>query len=198
VDGKELAEYVARKSPMALELIGKAWRVRKTFDCPAGAPLGCQDFKELVDHSDPEIAEYFYSRDDTQHTYACFRDRESFFVLFYTRYGESGSLGFDEFEKQQSARRELRHIKWFTNPMVGAISVSQFEVKQGAKQESLGSMDDSSLSYQSKFPNKENTITQYSLSIRWSTGRFTESFSGKDRNGQQWDSEETGVCTKLQ
>jgi len=39
-EGEKMAEYVARKSPKGLDLIGRAWRVRKPFEalifCKAG------------------------------------------------------------------------------------------------------------------------------------------------------------------
>jgi hypothetical protein len=55
-DANAVAEYVARKASVHLELIDHAWRVRKPFECPgAGQPgwHGCQGFKELLDHDDP-------------------------------------------------------------------------------------------------------------------------------------------------
>jgi hypothetical protein len=101
-EAEKFAEYVARKSPLRLELIGRAWRVRKPFQCPQDGKLGCRDFKELLDHGDPEITEYFYSRDPTTHTYACFRDKQSFFILQYTHLGESGGFQLEEFQNQQT------------------------------------------------------------------------------------------------
>ena len=82
----ELAEYVARKSPRHLELIGDAWRVRKPFDCPEANQIGCRDFKELLDHDDADIVSAFYSRDGKNiPNYACFSDSSRrFFTMFYS------------------------------------------------------------------------------------------------------------------
>ena len=195
-EGVELAEYVARKSPLGLELIGSAWRIRKHFQCPEGGQLGCRDFKDLLDHGDPDIAEYFYSQDPNTHTYACFRSGESFFVVQYEKLIDFGTFSFDEFENQQSARREYGEMHWFPNG-IGSITEPKLEVKQGAKPQPLGSIDPSSLSYQTKFQNKLNTTTRYTLSVRWSTGHFTESYSFKDKKSEVQDMEQTGVCVKL-
>jgi hypothetical protein len=195
-EGQGLAEYVARKSPLGLELIGRAWRVRKPFACPEKGQLGCRDFKDLLDHGDADIAEYFYSGDENSHTYACFRnEEESFFILQYSHLTDFGTFTFEEFQNQQSARSEFGSLRWRND--TGFITEPELVVRRGARPQSLGSMDQSSLSYQSKYPNREDTTTQYSLSVRWSTGRFTENFSGKDKKGETWNFDKTGVCAKL-
>lgn len=194
--GQELAEYVARKSPLGLELIGRAWRVRKPFQCPENSQVGCRDFKDLLDHGDPDIAEYFYSRDENSHTYACFRnEEESFFILQHSHFIDFGMFTFEEFEKQQSARNEIADIRWRGD--TGFIAESKLVVKRGAQPQSLGAIDLSSLSYDTKYPNRQDTTTHYSLSVRWSTGRFTENFSGKDKKGELVTFDKTGVCVKL-
>jgi hypothetical protein len=204
-EGEKFAEYVARKSPLGLELIGHAWRVRKSFQCPQDGRLGCRDFKELLDHGDPAIAEYFYSRDETAHTYACFRDKQSFFILQYTHLGESGGFQLEEFQNQQTdnSRSGAGEIKWF--PTFGQISESRFgkpsslgfEIKENADPAPLGTIDDSSLHYETEYQNRENTTTHYSLSVRWSTGRFIENYSWRDKKGETVNFDQTGVCTKL-
>jgi len=194
--GRELAEYVARKSPLGLELIGRAWRVRKPFQCLENGELGCRDFKDLLDHGDPDIAEYFYSRDENSHTYACFRNQEeSFFVLQYSHLTDFGTFTFEEFENQQSARNQFAAIRWRSD--TGFITESELVVKSGVKPQSLGAIDLSSLSYDTKYSNRQDTTTHYSLSVRWSTGRFTETFSAKDKKGELVTFDKTGVCTKL-
>jgi len=82
-----LAAYIAEKSPFQLEMIGDAWRVREHFECPEGSQPGCQDFVDLLDHGDPEIADYFYSHEAFKTKYVCFDNVERhFFILNYTRF----------------------------------------------------------------------------------------------------------------
>jgi len=195
-EAQELAEYVARKSPLWLELIGGAWRVRKRFACPEAGGLACKDFKELLDHDDPDITEYFYSRDENAHTYACFSDEENrFFMVQYSHLMSFGTFAYEEFENQQSGRQEVEEIHWIGD--LGRITESRLEVKQGTKPQILGGTDSSSLSYQTKYTNRAGTRTQYSLSIRWATGRYTESFSAKGEKGKPLNFDRTGACVKL-
>lgn len=193
-EAEQVAEYVARKSSFHLELIGRAWQLRRHFDCPEGGGVGCRDFEELLDHGDPEITDYFYSEYETTHTYSCFNDAKSrFFIVQYTHVGESGMFDFLEFENHQSARHELASISWPGN----SGWISSLEVKSGAKPQPRGAIDAVSLSYEANYTSREKTTTQYSLSIRWATGRYTESFSGKDKLGELWNYDTTGVCAKL-
>jgi hypothetical protein len=196
-EGQALAEYVARQSPHGLELIGRAWRIRQLFRCPESGALGCRDFKDLLDHGDPDIAEYFYAHDDTTHTYACYRsEEESFLILQYSHmFGDFGTFSFEEFENQQSSRNEIGEIKWHGEN--GFITESEFTIKPGVKPQRLGSIDLSSLAYNTHYPNRQNTTTQYNLSVRWSTGRFTETYSAKDKKGEPITFDKTGVCAKL-
>jgi hypothetical protein len=197
-EGQALAEYVARKSPLGLELVGRAWRIRKPFQCPENGGLGCQNFKDLLDHGDADIAEYFYTHDESTHTYACFRNlEESFFILKYDHmaYGDFGTFTFEEFLNQQSSRNEIGEIKWHSES--GFITESKFLLKPGAKPQSLGSIDMSSLAYETHYSNRQDTTTHYILSVRWSTGRFTETYSAKDKKGELTTFDKTGVCAKL-
>lgn len=196
-EGQALAEYVARQSPHGLELIGRAWRIRKPFQCLESGAVGCRDFKDLLDHGDADIAEYFYAHDESTHTYACFRNEEaSFFILQYSHiYGDFGTFTFEEFENQQSSRNEFGDVRWRSDN--GFISESKLVLKPGAKPQSLGSIDLSSLAYDTHYPNRQDTTTHYALSVRWSTGRFTESYSGKDKKGELITFDKTGVCAKL-
>jgi hypothetical protein len=186
-DGQRLAEYVARKSSMGLKLIGRAWRIRKPFQCPQDGKLGCRDFKDLLDHGDPDIADYFYSHDEDTHHYACFRDQGSFFILNYSHIGEFGTFFFEDFKDQQAGGGDPEFIRW-------SGDFGRIEDSQPAQ---LGTIDDSTLYYETKFQNKEKTTTEYSLSVRWSTGRFTENYSWKDKKGEAMDFDQKGVCVKL-
>jgi len=66
-----------------------------------------------------------------------------------------------------------------------------------ARARALGSIDDSALSFATDFKNTWNDVTHYTLNIRWSTGRYTESFTGKDDKGAKFDEEYEGICAKL-
>lgn len=196
-EGPALAEYVARKSPFGLELIGRAWRIRKAFQCPENSGLGCVDFKDLLDHGDPDIADYFYKHDPDTHTYACFRsDQQAFFVVQYGRFfGNSGFFQFQEFDNQQSGRTEYGEVQWRGE---GAfITEAKLFLKPGVQPKAIGSMDLASLSYDTHYPNRQDTTTHYTLSVRWSTGRFTESYSAKNKKGESVNFDKTGVCSKL-
>lgn len=198
-EGQTLAEYVARKSPLGLELIGRAWRIRRPFQCPENG-LGCRDFKDLRDHGDADIAEYFYAHDETTHTYACFRNiEEGFFILQYSRWflGSvgTGTFTFEEFENQQSSKNQFGEIKWRSEN--GFISEASVLIKPGTKPQPLGAIDQSALTYETSYPNRQDTTTHYTLSVRWSTGRFTETYSAKDKKGELVTFDKTGVCAKL-
>ena len=192
-EAKAVAEYVVRKSPLPLELIAGVWRVRKPFECPEAGQPGCQDFKELLDHDDADIAGFFYERDENAHVYACFSNAERwFFVIHYTHYGTFGVFTRAGFREGQSGASEFHTIDWSLGDS-GAI----IEEKQGQKPQTLGWVDSSSLAYQTKFTNRMNTATQYELNIRWSTGRYSENWSGKDDKGVRFSTDSSGTCVRL-
>lgn len=189
---KAVAEYVGRKS--GLEFIGDAWRVRKPFTCPDGGHLGCKSFKELLDHDDLDIVEYFYSHDSESHTYACFSgESEDFFVLLYSHLPltKAGDFRQESFHEGQSIGANIASIDWFGADL-GQISTDKLELKPGQKPQVFGSINPSSL----VFERKSGTIN-YSLNVRWSTGRYSERFSEKGDKGKVTDGESSGVCSKL-
>lgn len=194
-----LAEYVARKSPLHLELIGNVWRVRKSFECPEAVQIGCRDFKELLDHDDADIVDSFYSRSPNTSYYACFSDSSRrFFIISYGMLGAAyqgtykRTLLFQNiFIDGQSNGANFARMEWFQDDYARIVT----SAKQGKLV--VGNVTPSELAYQNKFTNKNGTETQYSLSIRWSTGRFIESFTGKDDKGKPWNGEVTGICVKL-
>ena len=200
----ELAEYVARKSPRHLELIGDAWRVRKPFDCPEANQIGCRDFKELLDHDDADIVSAFYSRDGKNiPNYACFSDSSRrFFTMFYStprHYRKTGFFFQQIFIEAQSNGTNFHDVEWSrAHDDYGTIFTSS--AKPGAKQpvrSPVGHITQADLEYQTKYTNKSGTETGYSLSIRWSTGRYAESISFKDEKGKPSNDDETGICVKL-
>jgi len=194
-DAQALARYVAQKSPLNIELIGDAWRVRKRFECAEAAQIGCRDFKELLDHNDADIVEAFYSRGESTSYHACFSDlSRRFFIIDYpifNKYAKYGIFFQYIFIDGQSNAANVAGMEWPRDDYATIVTSS----KQG--RQSVGFVTPSELTYQNKFTNKSGGETKYSLSIRWSTGRFAESFSGKDEKNKPWNGEETGICVKL-
>lgn len=203
-EANELAEYVARKSTQHLELIGDAWRIRKPFDCPEANQIGCRDFKELLDHDDADIVSAFYSRDGNNIAhYACFSDSSRrFFTIFYSthrHYRKSGFFFQHIFIEGQSNGTDFHDVEWSqVHDDYGTIFTSS--AKPGVKQSvrsPVGHITQADLEYQTKYTNKSGTETWYSLTIRWSTRRYAETFSSKDEKGEPLNDDETGICVKL-
>ena len=195
MEAYELAQYVVTKASVPLELIAGAWRVRKSFDCPDAGQPGCKDFKELLDHDDPDIAGYFYTRDNNTHVYACFSAEDTnFFVAEYSHVGKYGTFSLAAFRSGQSDRTDFGQIDW---PLGDTGKITNAPRKQGEKPQTLGWIDSSSLSYRTSFTNRLDTTTLYELNIRWSTARYTEAFSGKDDKGKRFRNELSGICVKL-
>ena len=203
-EANQLAEYVARKSPQHLELIGDAWRVRKPFDCPEANQIGCRDFKELLDHDDADIVSAFYSRDGKNiPNYACFSDsNRRFFTMFYStprHYRKTGFFFQHIFIEGQSSGTNFHDVEWSRmHDDYGTIFTSS--ATPGAKQSvrsPVGHITQADLEYQTKYTDKSGTETRYSLSVRWSTGRYAESVSSKDEKGRPLNDDETGICVKL-
>jgi hypothetical protein len=200
-DAKALAQYVGRKA--GLELIAGAWRVRKPFECPEAGRVGCRDFKELLDHDDPDIAEYVYEESKDNTTYACFSDESRrFFIVSYWHYLDVPNVNEGKFELKvltegQSNSFTIGIVHWYKLEGIGTIVENPLWVEAGKEPQTLGTIDSSSLSYSRQYTNRLGTKTQYELSVRWSTGRYTESFSAKDDKGKHIADDAAGICVKL-
>jgi len=197
-EARTIADYVGRKC--SLEFFGGAWRVRRPFQCPNGVgPSACQSFKELLDHDDLEIVQFYYSFARDEHRYVCLTDepinpwdKARFFLIRYSNYTHFGVFYQEAFEDGQSVDGNFGDIKWVGDS--GEISSNR---NKGRKPQQLGTVDASSLLYQTKFTNRMGTSTEYRLSIRLSTGRYTESRSGKDDKGKPFYVDAAGTCIKL-
>jgi hypothetical protein len=194
-EARAVAEYIARRA--GLELVVDVWRVRKPFQCPEPAPIGCLDFRELLDHNDPEIVGYFYHLDQANlQTFACFSsDEQRFFTLqYYVPYLQSSESRFFHkvFRNGQENSSTLVHLRWRGD--VGEITDS---LQRTGKRQTLGWIDSSSLSFHDKFTNKQGSTTDYTLDIRWSTGRYSESYSWRDDKGKTAVTDSSGICVKL-
>ena len=160
--------------------------------------MGCQDFKELLEHDDADIVAAFYSGNETASYYACFSEvSRRFLILDYNPPSEFNKGGFFDqsiFIDGQSNSDSLLPIEWSRDDYATIFASSSSN--RGGKQ-SAGYITQSGLAYQKKFTNRNGTETQYSLSIRWSTGRYVESFSAKDEKGKPFSNEDSGICVKL-
>ena len=191
-EARAVAEYVGRRA--GLELIGGAWRVRKPFQCPEEAQIGCRGFKEMLDRDDPEIVGYFYERSISNlSTFACFdKDVERFLILQYGIPHHEFSLKVFQSGQDSSA---TQHYVYWRNTMGTVTGEIRDSFERGMQK--LGWIDSSSLSFNDEFPNKLGGTAAYTLDIRWSTGRYAESYSLKDDKGKTVITNSSGVCVKL-
>jgi hypothetical protein len=192
MEAKAVADYVGRKC--SLDFIGDAWRVRKPFQCPNNVgPAACQSFKELLDHDDLSIVDFYYSQATQEHRYVCFSEGSTrFFLITSSDKQKFGHFYQEAFEDGQSTDLNVGAILNWVDDFGGEI------ISVGRKpRQRLGTVDASSLAYQKTFTNTIGTATEYKLNIRWSTGRYTESHSWKDNKGKPLSHEESGICVRL-
>jgi hypothetical protein len=206
VEAKALATYVVHKSSAKLELIGNAWRARKPFTCPEGSQPGCRDFKELLDHDDAEIAKYYYFNPAQRvDTYACFSATETRFFIVEVDGKENmiigGQLLRHVFENGQPEGSSVAAIDWVGKGAAGSIFEGAGNIiavdNNGRRLQRIGWLDSSSLHLQQRYTNKTHSTTQYTLNIRWSTGRYTENYSAKDYAGRPLNRDSSGICVKF-
>ena len=196
-EGTSLAEAVAKKSPAHLELIGGAWRIRKPFKCPESVAIACADFKELLDHEDADILDSFYSRPySTYSASACFSSSmRRFFTVQHPMYHQfAGTFSQNIFIDGQSKAAHFAQVDWSPSDYA-TMYPYPLSAKLGAKQ--VGYITPSELTYQTAYTNKNNTETQYSLTISWFRGSYIERFSWKDENGKPLSTEDSGICVEL-
>ena len=207
VEAKTLATYVVHKSSAKLELIGNAWRIRKPFTCPEGSQPGCQDFKELLDHDDAEIAKYYYFNPPQKvDTYACFSTAKSQFFIVEIDGKENmvigGQLLRHVFENGQPKGSFGEAIDWVGKGAAGSIFEGAGNIiavdNKGRRLGRIGWLDSSSLHLQQRYTNQTKSTTEYTLNIRWSTGRYTESYSAKDYAGRPLNRDSSGICVKFE
>ena len=198
-EGTSLAEAVAKKSALHLELIGGAWRIRKPFTCPESVAIACADFKELLDHEDADILDSFYSRPySTYSVSACFSSSmRRFFTVqhpMYNQFLKLGTFSQNIFIDGRSKAAHFAQVEWSQDDYA-TMYLYPLSAKLGAKQ--VGYVTPSELTYQTKYTSKSNSETQYSLTISWFRGSYIESFSWKDENGKPLSTEDSGICVEL-
>jgi len=164
----------------------------------------CSSFKQLVDAHDKDILDAISSPP----LYVCFRPNEdTFFMLHFEEprnYGwKADSEGGEGGEKQQFPSSvsfatyrdgimddfEGNYGYWWrsdSNDDTGLFHTESTAVFKGFKVTIAGS----EISVQDPFMNQNGGITRYSLTIRRSTGRFSETF---DVDGKT-SSTDSGTC----
>lgn len=197
-NAKTLMNYIGERS--GLELIGTAWRKRKSFTCPENTQPGCGSFAELLAHNDPDIADAFYDDLSTSRTkYVCFDSGGPyFFIIDFSHYstvfpGVEDDLSKASFKDGQNSDEERWQLKWFEPSATASIILKE----KGKAEKTVGEIDSASLTIQTSFENKIRTTTTSLLRIRFSTGKFIESFSFNDRKGEPVDFENSGQCMRL-
>jgi hypothetical protein len=148
----------------------------------------------MLDRDDPEIVGYFYERTISNlSTFACFdKDVERFLILQYGIPHHEFSLKVFQSGQDSSA---TQHYVYWRNAMGTVTGEITDSFERGMQK--LGWIDSSSLSFNDKFPNKLGGTTAYTLDIRWSTGRYAESYPWKDDKGKTVITNSSGVCVKL-
>ena len=155
---------------------------------------GCSDFKELLDHEDSEISDYFYSKTSSNPTFACFGDDRAFFVVYYTRVDgkDTGIFFYKKFDHGQSVEDFAGSILWAEK--YGQIN---FYPEQGKKAKAAGDISPTDLNFSRQFENRVGTITTDVISIRWSTLHYKESMFWKDDDGKPTSIDLLGSCLRL-
>lgn len=168
----------------------------KAFYCPEWVSKlsGCSDFKELLDHEDSEIADYFYSQTSTEPTLACFGDNRTFFIVYYTKF-QSKDMGiflYKKFDHGQNTEDFAGSVLWADE--YGQIN-SYPEPGKNAKP--AGDISSAGLNFSRQFENRAGTTTSDVISIRWSTLHYKESMFWKDDDGKPASIDLLGSCLKL-
>lgn len=192
-EARALAEYLVSKASAPLELIAGVWRVRKSFRCPQGSYPGCDGFMQLLDNENPAIVAWFYHSEQPQpyhdHVNACFSDSEhNFFILYYGDGGTFGVLRQEIYRDGQLYRANVGYIQ-SVGTGAGRITRDMFLLKPSQKEKIKGSINPTDLSFDTKFSDKTNATTEYTVTVELSTGQYKEHLSGKG--------DSTGRCVKL-
>jgi hypothetical protein len=191
-DARALGDSVGRLTD--LKSISGSYYQPKIFYCPEVNLLGCSDFKELLDHEDSEISDYFYSKTSNDPTFACFGDDRIFFIVFYTKVDskDAGIFFYKKFDHGQSVEDFAGSILWAEK--YGQISSFP---EQGKKAKAAGDISPTDLNFSRQFENRVGTITTDVISIRWSTLHYKESMFWKDDDGKPTSIDLLGSCLRL-
>jgi hypothetical protein len=167
---------------------------------PTEASKACSSFRQLLDAHDKEILEILSSPT----SYVCFRPKDDAFLIFHmnplSRYGwvksedrvgqiQYSSAGLTEYRdgvlyQFKDARRYWYRYSPDDEPMFHSETTDG--MFKGLKVDIL----DTEISVDYPFKNQNGGTTEYSLSIRRSTGRFTETFRSESEPATTY----SGTC----
>lgn len=163
--------------------------------CPPQTENSCSSFKELLAHSDPEILKFMRTGRARSLVYGCFSlgGDTRFLIIARDLVAESrkrGVLQVSAFENGVEETSELATINWMLRDYA---ELSAFNKTANES----GSISSSELQYRNTFPNVERTTTDYSLLVRWSTGKYVEKFSAPNKKNEVQLLVHTGYCVQL-
>lgn len=163
-----------------------------TVNCSEPQSLkACSSFKQLLEAHDKEILESI----SQPTSYACFRPTDDAFLIFHAddpgRYGwKKSDDGFGEMKQFPTSARLTEYrdgvsysikdgrASWYRSAP-DAQPVFNFESKDGRFKGLTIDIYPAEILVAYPFDNQASVTTQYSLAIRRSTGRFTETYSSE-------------------
>jgi hypothetical protein len=101
-----------------------------------------------------------------------------------------GVLQIESFKDGVQQNTYLETLRWLS-PTLGLITPLGEGKSEG------GSVTDSTMDFSSAYKNRAGTQTHYTLSIRWSTGKYLEDFSSTDEHGKFVGMTQLGRCLQL-
>jgi hypothetical protein len=168
--------------------------------------LSCGSFNEMVEGNDKDLLSAIQGFD---HAFVCFRTDEDTFIVVsistpYTSTfrksatDKSLSTAYGRVRYKRYKDGVSDYIRFGPGSWVRSEGISDsFETKEGAPVSAF--MDDDELNISFKYANIVKTTSDYNLTIRRSTRRFTETVYVKEtRPGKpDYKSTETGHCTEF-
>lgn len=168
--------------------------------------LSCGSFNEMVEGNDKDLLSAIQGFD---HAFVCFRTDEDTFIVvsismpypltFHksaTDKNLSTAYGRVRYKRYKDGISD--YIRFAPGSWVRSEGISDsFETKEGAPVSAF--MDDDELSISFKYPNIVKTTSDYTLTIRRSTLRFTETVYVKETKPSKPDykSSDGGHCTEF-
>jgi hypothetical protein len=149
----------------------------------------CSSFKQLLEADDQDILEIFSLRP----SYVCFRSNDDAFLIFtvvepFESEWKKSDHGVGQIQKYESDAYlyEFRdgvsymthYAREYWRRIVPALGPEyHYQATQGTDKGLYINIDDTEISIDYPFKNQNGGTTHYSLTIRRSTGRFTETFA---------------------
>jgi len=160
------------------------------FDCttlpPGSKSQGCQSYNEMVTKGDKDLVNLFNASTPND-VVVCFRpDEDLFFIISY-------NVPSDTEYRPNAAKNELQVFSFlsYSRYKDGVLDTAGYSFGKWSKipnfnipatfagqgKDNAASISDSEASYSSTFQNLSNTKTNYSVQVRLSTLRFSESYT---------------------